>query len=59
MGFHLIADIKVLCKNGKNNDSCTSKAQGSELVPPLPPTPWALASRRDDEIRDVLERYAY
>jgi hypothetical protein len=29
------------------------------LVPPLPPTPWALASRRDDEIRDVLERYAY
>jgi hypothetical protein len=29
------------------------------LVPPLPPTPWALASRRDNEIHDVLERYAY
>ncbi len=29
------------------------------MVPPLPPTPWALASRRDDEIRDVLEKYAY
>jgi hypothetical protein len=25
------------------------------LVSPLPPTPWALASRRDNEIRDVLE----
>jgi hypothetical protein len=43
----------------KINDSCISKAQGSELVPPLPPTPWALASRRDNEICDVLERYAY
>jgi hypothetical protein len=45
----------------KINDSCISKAQGSELVPPLPPTPWALASRRDNEIHDVLEmeRYAY
>jgi hypothetical protein len=29
------------------------------LVPPLPPTPWAFASRRDNEIRDVLESYAY
>jgi hypothetical protein len=29
------------------------------LVPPLPPTPWALTSQGDDEIRDVLERYAY
>ncbi len=29
------------------------------MVPSLPPTPWALASRRDDEICDVLERYAY
>jgi hypothetical protein len=25
------------------------------LVPPLPPTPWALVSRRDDEIHDVWE----
>ncbi len=29
------------------------------MVPPLPPTPWALVSRRDNEIHDVLERYAY
>ncbi len=29
------------------------------MVSPLSPTPWALASRRDDEIHDVLERYAY
>jgi hypothetical protein len=43
----------------KNNDSYISRAQGSKLVQLLPPTPWALASRRDDEIRDVLERYAY
>ncbi len=43
----------------KINDSYISKAQGSQLVPPLSPTPWALASRRDDEIRDVLERYMY
>jgi hypothetical protein len=43
----------------KINHSCISKAQGSKLVPPLPPTPWALASRRDNEIRDVLEKYAY
>jgi hypothetical protein len=43
----------------KSNDSYFSKAQGSQLVPSLPPTPWALASRRDNKIRDVLERYAY
>jgi hypothetical protein len=42
-----------------NNDSSISKAQGIKLVSPLPPTPWALTSGRDDEIRDVLERYAY
>jgi hypothetical protein len=59
IGFHRIEDIKVLCKNKKVNDSCISKAQGSELVPPLPPTPWALASRGDNEIHDVLERFAY
>jgi hypothetical protein len=29
------------------------------LVSPLPPTPWALKSHRDDDIRDVLESYAY
>ncbi len=29
------------------------------MVPPLPPTPWALVPRRDDEIHDVLERYSY
>ncbi len=28
------------------------------MVPPLPPTSWALVSRRDNEIHDVLERYA-
>jgi hypothetical protein len=43
----------------KSNDSYISKAQGSQLVPSLPPTPKALASRRDGEIHDVLERYAY
>jgi hypothetical protein len=31
-----------------------SKAQGSQLVSPLSPTPWALASGRDNEICDVL-----
>jgi hypothetical protein len=43
----------------ENIHSSMSKAQGSQLVSPLPPTPWALASRRDDEICDVVERYAY
>jgi hypothetical protein len=43
----------------KIKHSNISKAQGSQLVPPLPPTPWALVSRRDNEIRDVPERYAY
>ncbi len=43
----------------KSNDSNISLAQGSEMVPPLPPTPWALTSQGDDEIRDVLEMYAY
>jgi hypothetical protein len=31
-------------------------AQGSQLVSPSPPTPWALMSRKDNEICDVLER---
>ena len=39
IGFHLIEDIKVLCKKWKINDSCISKAQGSQLVSSLPPTP--------------------
>ncbi len=56
IGLHLIEDTKVLCKKWKINDSYISKAQGSYLVPPLPPTLWALASRRDNEIRDLLER---
>jgi hypothetical protein len=46
-------------KKWKINDSYIFQAQGSWLVPPLSPTPWALTSRRKDEIRDVLERYAY
>jgi hypothetical protein len=29
------------------------------VVPSLPPTPWALAYRGDNEIHDVLEMYAY
>ncbi len=29
------------------------------MVPPLPSTPWALTSQGYDEIRDVLELYAY
>jgi hypothetical protein len=32
--LHLIEDTKVLCKNGKNNHSNISKAQGSQLIPP-------------------------
>jgi hypothetical protein len=28
------------------------------LVSPLPPAPWPLRSQRDNEIRDVLKRYA-
>ncbi len=59
IGLHLIEDTKVPCKNGKNKHSNISKAQGSKLVPPLPPTPWALPSRRDNEIHDVLERDEY
>ncbi len=43
----------------KSNDSNISLAQGSELVPPLPLTPWAFTSQGNDEIRDVLERYVY
>ena len=43
----------------KINDSCISEAQGSHLVSPRPPTPWALSPGRDDEIHDVLEKYAY
>ncbi len=59
VGLHLIEDTKVLCKKWKSNDSNISRAQDSQLVPPLPPTPWALTSQGDDEIRDVLVRYAY
>jgi hypothetical protein len=36
-----------------------SRTQGCSLVPPLRPTPWSLTSQRDNEVRDVLERYAY
>jgi hypothetical protein len=43
----------------KSNDSNISLAQGRWLVAPLPPTPWALTSQGDNDIRDVLERYAY
>jgi hypothetical protein len=39
--------------------SCISTTQGCCLVPPLPPAPWSLTSQRDNEIHDVLERYAY
>ncbi len=38
--------------------SCISKTQGSQLVSPLPPTPWSLTSQRDNEIHGVLEKYA-
>jgi hypothetical protein len=59
MGIQLIEDTKVLCKKGKViiPTSLCHKSQGSEMVPLLPPTPWALMPRRDDEIHDVLERY--
>ena len=43
----------------KIDDSNISLSMGSKMVPPLPPTPWALTPRRDNEIRDVLERYGY
>ncbi len=46
-------------QKGKCNNSNIYSSKGSEMVPPLPPTPWALMPRGDDEIRDVLERYAY
>ncbi len=46
-------------QKGKSNNSNISSSKGSEMVPPLPPTPWALTPRGDNEIRDVLERYAY
>ncbi len=42
----------------KTYHSSISTAQGSQLVSPLPPAPWPLTSQRDNEIRDVLERYA-
>jgi hypothetical protein len=59
ISFNLIEGTKVLCKNGKSVDSNISLAQGSKLVPPLPPTPWAFTSQGEDKIHDVLERYAY
>jgi hypothetical protein len=43
-------------KKWKSNHSNISLSKGSEMVPPLPPTPWALRPRGDDEIRDVLEK---
>ena len=46
-------------QKGKSNNSNISSLKGSEMVPPLPPTPWAITPGGDDEIRDVLERYAY
>jgi hypothetical protein len=59
MGIQLIEDTKVLCKKWKSNNSNISSSKGSEMVPPLPPTPRALTPRGDVEIRDVMERYAY
>ncbi len=46
-------------QKGKSNNSSISLSKGSEMVPPLPPTPWVFTPRVEDEIRDVLERYAY
>jgi hypothetical protein len=55
IGFHLIEDTKVLYKNGKIIISTSLRHRAVSWYH----TPWALASRRDDEIHDVLERYAY
>ncbi len=46
-------------QKGKSNNSNISSSKGSEMVPSLPATPWVLMPRGDNEIRDVLERYAY
>ncbi len=46
-------------QEGKTNGSYISTSKSSEMVPPLPPTPWEITPGGDNEIRDVLERYAY
>jgi hypothetical protein len=58
IGLRLIEDTKVLCKIGKLMIP-TSFWHRAVSWYHHPPTPWALASRRDDEIRDLLEKYAY
>ncbi len=40
------------------NHHSISTAWSSQLVSPLPPAPWLLTSWRNNEIHDVLERYA-
>ncbi len=55
--FHFIEDTKVRCNKGKLMIPAFLR-QSCCLVPPLPATPWSLASQRDTEIYDVLERYA-
>jgi hypothetical protein len=59
MYVFILLKTQSAIKEWNNNHSNISKAQGSQLVPPLLSSPWALASRRDDEIRDVLERYTH
>jgi hypothetical protein len=57
IGIHLIEDTKVLCKNGKSNNSDISLSKGSEMVPPLPPTPWLFTPRGDNEIGTTITSY--
>ncbi len=57
--LQLIEDTKVLCKNGKLIIPASLRHRAVAWLPPLPPAPWSFTPRRDNEIRYVLERYAY
>jgi hypothetical protein len=59
IGLHLIEDTKVLCKNGKIIIPTFLRHRAVSWYHHYLQHPWALMSRRDNEIHDVLERYAY
>jgi hypothetical protein len=55
--FQLIKDTIALCRDDKFIIPASIRHR-AVLVSPLSPAPWPLTSQRDNEICDVLERYA-